>query len=159
MSAALGYATTQPVAEDVRLAIVRECQQIADSRDWWCESILFYDDPERPGHLVGASKLFLPGYGTPAHYVEVDPLEDMFMACRDAAFILDTLSRWAQEHSLEWEVEFEDPIGTVGAGGPDDGVDDVLQMLAAESGFDLADRAAGETRAGEISRKYASRNE
>jgi len=60
MGVSLGYATVQPVTDDVRKFVTQAADELSRGRDWWTEPIHFFDDSERPGCLIGNSKLFRP---------------------------------------------------------------------------------------------------
>ena len=81
--------------------------------------------------------MFLPGYSTAdGGYVEVDPFDDMFMACADIDFILGTLARWSRQHGFEWEIEMEGPVGIVNEDGPDTLLREMFGTLADEAGYE-----------------------
>ena len=79
---------------------------------WWAESITFYDDPKRPGHLVGNTKLFV---------LIDDPALDSFMASSDMDRIVTALESASAKFGINWQLFLQDsPAGTVSGGRRDD---------------------------------------
>jgi hypothetical protein len=67
----ISYTSEQSVTEAVRASISGD--PALQSRDWWCESVNFFDNPNTPGRLSGDTKLMLIGYSTASgEHVEVE---------------------------------------------------------------------------------------
>jgi hypothetical protein len=101
MSLSLTYITREPVADEVRKLIMTDTRRLRQERLWWCESIAFFPHRKYPGHLVGATKLFLLE-DVEEGVVTLD--DDLFMAFYDARFILWTLAGWSERHGISWNL-------------------------------------------------------
>jgi len=160
MGVSITYNTTGPVSPDIRASVMAEADERNREHLWWCENLVFVTDPERPTHLVGDTKLFLPGYSLPGGgCVDVDPDDDSLMAYRDARYILGLLASWARAYDLEWEVSVEAPVGLVGSTGPDESLEEFMEALASEISPAFRSAQALEERAVAIAAKYASRSD
>ena len=159
MSVSLSYSTQTPVSESVRESILTAAQQSNAERDWWCESINFFDAPSSAGRLQGDTKLFLTGYSTnDGDFIEVDPEDDCIMAWRDAQHILGKLSEWSRQHSITWELESAGgSLGSVRNGAIPDAALAVLSDLMEVVGVS-PDSPDIEDRAQVILRQHAGRN-
>jgi len=160
MGVTLDYCTLEPLEPAVRNAILQEAASIIPTRDWWCESMMFYDPEfsEYEGCLSGGNKIFLSGYtANDGTYVNVDLDEDNLMACRDASFIVALLSAWSKRFGISWSVSCAgENIGMVDGGGPNEYLREFLTIALTAAGIDPADPSL-EDRRKAISAKYASR--
>jgi hypothetical protein len=121
MSASLAYATGAPVADDVRSSLREFITRSTAGHQWWAESILFYDDPELPGHVVGATKLFV---------LLDDPAIDSFMAHADMAKIIDVLELSSERFGVEWELSIAGtPVGRIARGQRDEALAQAMTEL------------------------------
>ena len=112
MSASLTYATATPVDNDQRSAILAFINEDTAGHQWWAESIVFYDDPNRPGHVVGNTKLFV---------LIDDPALDSFMASSDMDRIISALEKSSAKFGVDWHLFLQDnPAGTVSKGKRDE---------------------------------------
>ncbi len=155
----LSYLTAEKVNKSIKDAILAETSAVR--RDWWCESIIFFDDRKAEGKLSGDTKLMLLGYGTAkGKYVEVDPEDDAFMASRDASYIVEQLAKWSKVHGISWLVEETDMGlgGTIADGRVDAGVEQVLHAFATMFDDQPASGIKADRRAESILKKYADRN-
>lgn len=153
------YSTAEPVPTAARAALQLESELVADRRDWWCEALVFYRDPERPGHLVGSMRLLVTAYGALEDYVEVDPVEDRFMASRDLAFLLETFAGWSREHGVAWSVDLGDGTeGRVSAEGADPALRAAVAELAEDAGLDPSDAPALEAFARAVAAAHEGRH-
>jgi hypothetical protein len=147
MGVSVDYATTQPIAPDVRARVMQAADDINRRREWWTEGICFLDNPERPGVLSGSSKLFRGG-------VEWD--DDSFLAWRDAQFIIGHLAHWASKFGLVWCFSYDGgELGRVDATGTDNEVSNALSILLASTPYATTDPLAVETTAAALLKKYA----
>jgi hypothetical protein len=139
MGASLGYWTTRAVNPPLRQQLLAEAEQAIAGHTWWCEPLGFFDwdagaadredDPADGPQLAGATKLFVLG--------DVDPMDDAFMAARDARHIVELLAGWSARHGLTWCVSAEGaPLGRITGGVAD------VELLAALDA--LAIGAAGD---------------
>lgn len=158
MGVTLDYSAIQPVAPNVRAAIIAEAQRIAAGHDWWSESLNFYPGGESDGHLEGGAKIYLVGYTTrEGAYRRVDIDEDEFMACRDTLFILRQLAGWSERFGLTWVVQCAgERVGAIDRGRWDQPLHTFVQSSCALTRFDVSDPSC-EERVKAISAKYASR--
>ena len=112
MSASLTYASSEPLAASKRLAVVKSIKASTRSHQWWAESMNFYDDTERPGHIVGNTKLFL---------LSPDPAIDSFMASSDMERIVIALEKASTKYFVGWQLLLQgEPAGTIQGGRRDD---------------------------------------
>lgn len=154
MGVSLSYWTITAVDPRVRRQIEDEAGEI--ERDWWCEPLHFFDWPGKPG-LAGDTKLFFAsGYSTTnGDFFEVEIDDDVFLAARDARFIVDRLCAWSATHGLIWELVCEAPIGRITSGKPDAQVTEFIDGLAARG--HLTGSPADDARGQALLAKYASR--
>ncbi|MGE0546061.1 MAG: hypothetical protein AB7O24_07415 [Kofleriaceae bacterium] len=133
MGVELSYWTTAAIEPALRARIEREASELSANREWWCESLVFFEWPGKPG-LAGSTKIFFGGgYSTESgDFVEVDPRDDMFLAARDASFIVAELARWSGLHGFSWELVCGEPIGRIVAGSVELRVEEFLAALADE---------------------------
>jgi hypothetical protein len=157
----LGYCTTTDVTDESRNAINAEAKQLNQEREWWCEGIILFDLPQGGKAIFGDTKLCLLGYSTPdGGYLEVHPDDDIFMALRDATFIIHTLSDWALRFGVEWRLSIAgDEIGLVTREGADESVTKFFDAFAEATEKDAGDPESVELIAASILKKYASRND
>jgi hypothetical protein len=157
----LGYYTISDVTEESRSAINAEAKQLNQEREWWCEGIILFDVPGGGKAIFGDTKLCLPGYSTPdGGYLEVHPDDDIFMALRDATFIIHTLADWALRFGVEWRLTIAgDEIGLVTREGADESVTKFFDALAEATEKDTSDPETVELIAASLLKKYASRND
>ncbi|MBX6316052.1 MAG: hypothetical protein IRY99_24535 [Isosphaeraceae bacterium] len=102
------YNTVAPVADDVRSSLCEFITQSTAGHQWWAESILFYDDPQHPGHLVGDTKLFV---------LLDDPAIDSFMAHADLERIVVALESSSARFGVDWDLSLAGaPIGSITRG-------------------------------------------
>jgi hypothetical protein len=99
MSASLTYATAHPLKRAARSRILAFVKRDTDGYQWWAESMLFYDDPQRPDHLVGNTKLLT---------LSDDPGIDSFMAGCDMERIVRTLEAASAKFGVAWELFLPD---------------------------------------------------
>ncbi|MET0555425.1 MAG: hypothetical protein ABW221_20450 [Vicinamibacteria bacterium] len=100
----------------------------------------------------------MTGYGDLESYVEIDPVQDRFMAGRDLRFVLDTLHAWARDQGVAWRVSLDDgTFGDVTADGPDRALLAAVEALQEDEGLDPYDLPAHERRAAEIAAQHAGR--
>lgn len=88
MGVTFDYATTTPVGDATREAILAECELARQSRDWWCEAIWFSDSKRQGGRLVGWNKLLLGGYtAADGSYISIeeDDADDLMEQFRQGA--------------------------------------------------------------------------
>jgi hypothetical protein len=112
MSASLTYATATPVDDARRSAILAFIKEDTAGYQWWSESIAFYDDPNRPDHVVGNTKLFV---------LIDDPALDSFMASSDMDRIVSALEGASAKFGVDWQLFLQDnPAGTVSKGKRDE---------------------------------------
>ena|SRR5215813_3327107 len=150
MGVSLGYATVQPVTDDVRKLVTQAADELSRGRDWWTEPIHFFDDSERPGCLVGNSKLFRAGF---------DCDDDTFLAWRDIQFIIANLAKWASSFELTWCLSHDvHGIGTVDAKGADERVNEFFSKLADLGRHPTSDPRTIETIAEALLEKYSERD-
>jgi hypothetical protein len=108
MSASLTYATVAAEDDARRSAILAFIKKDTDGYQWWAESMLFFDDPKRPGHLVGNTKLFV---------LIDDPALDSFMASSDMERIVSTLEKTSAKFGVDWQLFLQDnPAGAISKG-------------------------------------------
>ena len=159
MSVSLSYTTLDPVAASVRASLIDALPKMNSEWDWWCESINFFDTPEKDGRVRGSTKLFLVGYSAVSgDFVEVDPDEDFIMAWRDTQQILRRLAAWSRQHSLVWELASEGgSLGVIRDGIVPDEAQAVMTTLLEAIGAQM-DEDCIEERACEILLKHAGRN-
>ena len=137
MGTSLSYQTKSPVPEPSRSAILEYLRRESNNRTWWAESLLLFDSPELPGHIVGDTKLFC---------LIDDDLADCFMAMTDAVFIIELLEQVSANHGVDWALAIAgSPCGQVIAGKRDDVLSAAIGFFATLSdddgnGFDDYDR-------------------
>ncbi len=133
MGVSLSYTTDENVSAELRASVASESAIINCKRRWWCEPICFFDWPGREGKLAGDSKLFVLDYPSPDGVVELDPLEDLFLAMNDLLFIVRYLCKWSKSYSLSWRLDFAgDSIGGIEDGRPDKALANFLRDLETE---------------------------
>ncbi len=98
MSTSLSYETTSPLTHHIRDRIQIRIDSLASNYEWWCEPICFFNDPNKPTHLSGNTKLFL---------LLDDLAIDSFMAHADATKIAELLTSASQEFGVAWNLSFE----------------------------------------------------
>src|SRR5262249_20658160 len=148
------------VPADVQTGVLADAEQVNDQRDWWCEAIDFFPDPEHPEQLGGSTKLMLFGYSIrDGSRVKVDPQDDCFMAGYDARFIFDQLQRWSAEYDIEWSLSYYgEDIGVIRKGRLPIEADQLIEYFSSFAPISPDDPRASE-HAREVSCRYASRNE
>ena len=131
MRVSLDYISEQHVSLEARKKILAESKTLAESHDWWCESINFFDGEGIGDRLMGSTKIFLPGYSTEGGGLrEFDPEKDVFMAKRDARLIIDSLSKWSKEFGISWALEAGGgDAGTIKDGEPDENAEGFLASM------------------------------
>jgi hypothetical protein len=103
------YESASKVSASAVAAIFRDLEGL--DRVWW-RGVLGLDasDQGRPALLAGRTPLF--------HAQGIPDEDDLFMAFADVVFILDRLSRWAQEYRIKWRVRMHgEDWGAVDPGG------------------------------------------
>lgn len=157
MSTSISYISASNVPPAVRTAIMAESQLI--NRDWWCESIAFFEDPSAREQLSGNTKLFLLGYSRQdGSFVELDPEADAFMAWRDAMFITQQLAIWSAKYKFKWLLECEgEPCGQISEKGPDESVKQFIQAIGTLFG-DMESGVPADQRASKLLLEHAGRN-
>jgi hypothetical protein len=156
MGVTLGYVSRETLPHQAHADILAEAKRVTAGRRWWCEGINFVEAHEP---LSGATRLLLLGYSTKnGGYVEVEPPEDMFMAARDARFVLEQLARWSLDHQVSWQVAIEgaDPV-PVEKGQIDPTLLQMIDALHTIAGNEGLPTAEGEALAKKLDEKYASR--
>ena len=117
MGTSLDYHSIQAVPEPARTAVIRELKARNASRTWWAEGICLYDDPEKPEHIFGSTKLFLPGYGSGGEHRKVLPRHDIVMAYCDGKYLVRTFQRLSRRYDITWCLEIEgNPIAVIQRG-------------------------------------------
>lgn len=118
MSTSLSYETASQVGDKLRDQIRTHVEAAASGYEWWCESICFFDHPDKRQHLTGDTKLFL---------LLDDPAIDSFMAHADAMKIAECLASASREFGVSWNLSLGGaPVGTISNGTLED---DVLASL------------------------------
>ena len=160
MGVSLSYTSTPDINRDQRSSILSEAREVNGRRQWWCESINFFDDPNNPNRLSGDTKVFLTGYtADDGSYVEVDPTHDTIMALRDISVIVDSLRRWSEQYGVSWQLVMEGQnAGAISDGQIDPDVevflDGMREMAVALGAVDVSD---AEIEA--IEQQYSSRHD
>lgn len=147
------------MSQDVRDAILAECEKARQGHDWWCESIRFATfRPKDDGRLMGWIKLSLGGYtARDGSYITIDEEDaDDLMARRDVTVILRWLCFWSVRFGVSWSLE----LAGVDMGLVENGkvTEKVVHEFRDQTGWDIR-APIDEARARELSKKYASRNE
>jgi hypothetical protein len=154
----MGISLTYEPAGDLgaleRHAVLADAQQLAESREWWCEPVCFLD----PETLAGDTKIFLPGYTTKTgEYVKVTAEDDALMAAYDAKFILRVLTGWSKRYGFDWNIGVEgEPVGIVSPDGPNPELLSMIAMIASNGASDTMPEF-DEREIQRIRAKYASR--
>ncbi len=153
MGISIMYTPLSPVSKEVRAAIIEDAKAVNSQHSWWAEG-LWLDDSE--DSFFGATKIFLSGYtASDGSFVPTDPDDDLFMACRDIHFIINTLARWAKQYEIEWDIDMEGPAGVVTPDGPDDQLREMLSVLGDECGYEHGSEASAE-RAANLHAQWSS---
>jgi hypothetical protein len=122
MSASLTYVSS-PLPESTILAVREFTGQEAAGYQWWAESLNFFDDPKRPGQLVGNTKLF--------RLID-DPAADSFMASADLDRIVGCLEAASARFGVEWQLFLQDtPVGIITGGRRDETAGKAVKGLLA----------------------------
>ena len=160
MGMSLAYVSCGSVPADVQTAVLADAEQVNDQRDWWCEPIYFFPDPEYPEQLGGSTKLMLFCYtARDGSSVEVDPHDDCFMAGYDARFIFDQLQRWSAEYDIDWSLSYGgEDVGVIRKGRVPTEADGLIQYFSSFAPIPIDDARARE-HAREVLYRYVSRNE
>ncbi|MEM7479407.1 MAG: hypothetical protein AAF483_30860 [Planctomycetota bacterium] len=87
MGTSLGYNVTDAVNAEVRNQVVAFLESASEQRNWWAESIILFDHPEKPDLICGDTKLFC---------LIDDDLADCYMAMKDAEHIVELLEATAR---------------------------------------------------------------
>jgi hypothetical protein len=105
MGTSLSYQSDTTVPEPTRSEVVQYLTEEASKRDWWAESLILFDTPHLPGHIVGDTKLFC---------LIDDDLADCFMAMTDAVFIVELLEAVSAKYKIDWTLSLAgSPCGQV----------------------------------------------
>ena len=132
MGTSLSYQSDTTVLEPTRSDVVKYLTNEASKRDWWAESLILFDTPHLPGHIVGDTKLFC---------LIDDDLADCFMAMTDAVFIVELLEAVSAKYKIDWTLSLaESPCGQVIKGARDAELTNSLDsfaILADEEGGDF----------------------
>lgn len=149
MGVSLTYQTTKPVSAAVKRAVLDDAARLNRERVWWGESFIFFEVPQKG---KGKAKGLTPLTGdTKLFRSDADEEDDTFMAFRDAAFILQHLVRWSQEHGIDWTLEMVGAeVGAITAGAVEP---------AGLFGWDEPETPAAQRRAARIHRKYPEPDE
>lgn len=131
MGTSLSYQSDTPIPEPIRSEIVRYLTEESDKRDWWAESLILFDTPNLPGHLVGDTKLFC---------LIDDDLADCFMAMTDAVFIIELLETVSAKYKIDWTLSLAgSPCGQVIKGARDAELTNSLDSFAMLADEDRGD--------------------
>lgn len=155
----LSYTSKAKVDAATRKAVLADAGSI--QRDWWCESFAFFDDPKAKRKLSGDSKLMLLGYTTPkGKFVDVDPEDDLLMAAREVAFIVQRLSLWSKNFEIDWLIEESEMglSGTITDGKPDASTKKIVETFASMADAEDVQDEASDQRAAKILKKHKARN-
>jgi hypothetical protein len=146
-------APEQVVADQLKAS----CQALGPYKTWWSEQPTLVDVAAHG--LMGMQKVSLPGYSVNGGgYQEVDQEEDLLMMWHDINRTVSSLSDWARNFGIGWEISLEgEPFGTIDEKGHASEVlrnslDELLSMSGAPT--DEQERASLIT---DIGQKYASR--
>ncbi len=102
MAASIIYRSASVVQDDISSQVKDYISESTQGYEWWCEPITFFDHPEFPGRLYGASKLFCLLDDT-----EEGVAHDSFMADTDMSKIASILSEVSRKYGLDWILLFE----------------------------------------------------
>ena len=134
MGTSLSYQSDTAVAEPTRSEIVDYLTSASDKRQWWAESLILFDTPQLPGHIVGDTKLFC---------LIDDDVADCFMAMNDAVFIVELLEAVSGRYKIGWTFSLAgSPCGRVINGERDQELAanlDAFAMLADDDGNGFGD--------------------
>ena len=117
MGTSLSYRTEQTPPEAITELIVKEAQALSRISNHWCEPYTFFGIQGQG--LSGLTKVSLPGYSAPnGAYVQVDPLDDLFMMSQEVELLLRGLSGWARAYKLSWQIALEGTaVGSIDSAG------------------------------------------
>jgi hypothetical protein len=137
MGTSISYSTIAPVPDWDRPALIAALNDASNSREWWAEAILLFDNPHLTGHVCGDTKLFC---------LVDDIAVDCFMATKDAEFIVETLEAASKRFEVDWQLSLAGvSAGKIINGRRDDTVQKTLSSFALISDvagdFDSYDRA------------------
>lgn len=109
MGTSISYRTFDTVPDDIRRRVITFLELESTHREWWAESIVLFDDPQAPGHICGATKLFC--------LLDDDIAADCYMAMKDADFIIELLEEVSKEHRIGWRLFVAgEPAGEIRSG-------------------------------------------
>jgi hypothetical protein len=104
-------------AEPLR-RILAEGRALVADHGWWCGAPVLDEEQKSPtkarGRILGEVALRFGWEGAPAS--ERPPEDDAFMALRDAAFLVERLRRWSEEHAVRWELALPDGAAEIAEG-------------------------------------------
>ena len=121
MSTSITYATMEPLASEQREALRAFIARGTAEYEWWAEPIQLLDDPQRPGHLSGRTRLCVR---------LADPAVDSFMASTDFERIVRALESASASFNVGWDLALAgEPAGTIESGRRSPEVEGALQDL------------------------------
>lgn len=132
---ALAWRSREKVGDPDAKQILAQTVSAARTRAPWAEAphVHAADGPVgdgKPKFLFGEARLFLIEYETaPGNFREVDARDDAAMALSEAGFVFGLLSRWAREHSIDWDVQLGPLRGRIDGRGPDADGRRILEAL------------------------------
>lgn len=95
MGTSLSYQSTAVISEPLRSKIIEFLIHESNQREWWAESLVLFDSPQLPGHIIGDTKLFC---------LIDDVAADCFMAMNDATFIVELLEAVSGSFDVDWNL-------------------------------------------------------
>jgi hypothetical protein len=121
MTASVSYATTRPLSGEQRAALRDFVAQEVAGYEWWADPLELADDPDRPGHLAGTTRLFV---------LLPEPAVDSFMASADMERIVRVLELASARFNLGWKLAVEGvPSGEIADGKRNGDVAEAIQAL------------------------------
>tara|TARA_B100001105_G_scaffold242277_1_gene222280 strand:+ start:832 stop:1308 length:477 start_codon:yes stop_codon:yes gene_type:complete len=157
MGITLSFRPTSAPNKAVADQLKEKCKALGPYDTWWSEQPILMDVNDRG--LMGMQKVSLPGYSvTDGGYQEVEQEEDLLMMWHDITRTLSSLTTWARDFGIGWEISLEgEPFGTIDAAGRfsselSNSLSELLSMSGAPT--DEQERAS---LVSQIARKYASR--
>jgi len=144
----ISYETNNPVHPGIRAKILKEYEEDEDDWDWWAESIWLDDDEcSEPCTVYGSTKLYLFG-GNEEEEINFD--EQQLLVWQDFNHIVTRLCNWSAKYGVDWNIDFESPIGSIVGGLPDRQLTRVMCEMYEDCVLPQSDSLR-------IRRKYASR--
>jgi len=134
MGTSISYYTKQPLAENLRNEITEFLEVESSRREWWAESILFFDVPTLPGHICGDTKIFCN--------LDEDDGADCYMAMKDTEFIVALLEAVSLNHGVDWEIRLSgELVGLIQKGQREPELAEVISMFGelGEGAYDFSE--------------------